>query len=60
MFYFQKDLLLNPEDLFAKKHQSPGTLSPDDNSDFDYDDICIEVQNYKEIKEHNDIDKNII
>jgi hypothetical protein len=52
--------LLNPEDLFAKKHQSPGTLSPDDNSDFDYDDICIEVQNYKEIKEHNDIDKNII
>jgi hypothetical protein len=52
--------LLNPEDLFAKKYQSPGRLSSDDNSDFDYDDISTEVQNYKDMKEHNDIDKNII
>jgi len=52
--------LLNPEDLFAKKDQNPGRLSSDDNSDFDYDDICTEVKNYKRMPEHSDFDKNLI
>ena len=47
MFYFQRDMLINPIELFNNEDYHIDKLSSDDNSDFDYGDVCEEVRNYK-------------
>ena len=47
MFYYQRDMLIDPTKLFKKDDNIIDKLSSDDNSDFDYGDVCEEVRNYK-------------
>ena len=60
MFYYSKDHLLDTEDMFRKKSVKKQEYLTDDNSDFDYDDVCKEVRNYCKQETLDHIDKRII